>query len=324
MRIVFMGTPDISVRTLERLVEEKHEILAVVTQPDRPSGRGKKINVSPVKECALKHDLKILQPEKASTPEFIEELKSLEPELIVVIAYGQILRKQLLEIPKYGCVNVHVSLLPRLRGAAPINWSIINGDKKTGVTTMFMDEGLDTGDIIKTKEFELDNEITAGELHDWMMVEGAEVLIDTVNSIENGSFERIKQDDSLATYAPMMDRNLGHIDFSKDASVIHNLIRGTIPWPGAWCESDYGKIKIWKSKVYSKKELKEFYLNTNIKINEDNNDFGRVINVDKNGILVSCGKDYLMINEIQMPNKKRMAVSEYIKGNSIELGTIFR
>ncbi|MBC2577203.1 methionyl-tRNA formyltransferase [Peptostreptococcus russellii] len=309
MRIVFMGTPEISVGTLKRIIADGHELLAVVTQPDRPRGRGKKMMMSPVKEVALENNIEVLQPQKASDPEFIEKLKELNPELIVVVAYGQILRKNLLEIPKKGCVNVHVSLLPKLRGAAPINWTIINGDSKTGVTTMFMDEGLDTGDIIMSKEFKLDDEITAGELHDWMMVEGAELLSQTVKAIESGNYTRTKQDDEESTYAPMMDKNLGHIDFSKSAQEIHNLVRGTIPWPGAWCESDYGKIKIWKTKVIKREHSQEN---------------GKVLKVDKEGIEVACGKDILLIVDIQMPNKKRMPVSEFIKGNSIEEGTILR
>lgn len=309
MKIIFMGTPDISVKTLEKIIEDGHEVLAVVTQPDRPKGRGKKLMMSPVKDVALKHGLKVLQPEKASDPDFIEEIKKMEPELMVVIAYGQILRKNLLEIPKFGCVNVHVSLLPKLRGAAPINWAIINGDSKTGVTTMFMDEGLDTGDIIMSKEFALNDEITAGELHDWMMEEGAELLGKTVKAIERGNYTRTKQNDSDSTYAPMMDRNLGHVDFSKSAKVIHNLVRGTIPWPGAWCDSDYGKIKIWKTKVLNK---------------EHNSENGEVLKVDKEGIEVACGENVLLIIDIQMPNKKRMPVSEFIKGNSIEVGTVLR
>ncbi len=309
MRIVFMGTPEISVGTLKRIIADGHELLAVVTQPDRPRGRGKKMMMSPVKEVALENNIEVLQPQKASDPEFIEKLKELNPELIVVVAYGQILRKNLLEIPKKGCVNVHVSLLPKLRGAAPINWTIINGDSKTGVTTMFMDEGLDTGDIIMSKEFKLDDEITAGELHDWMMVEGAELLSQTVKAIESGNYTRTKQDDEESTYAPMMDKNLGHIDFSKSAQEIHNLVRGTIPWPGAWCESDYGKIKTWKTKVIKREHSQEN---------------GKVLKVDKEGIEVACGKDILLIVDIQMPNKKRMPVSEFIKGNSIEEGTILR
>lgn len=309
MRIVFMGTPDIAVGTLKRIIADGHEVSAVVTQPDRPKGRGKKMMMSPVKEVALENNIEVLQPQKASEPEFIEKLKELNPELIVVIAYGQILKKELLEIPEKGCVNVHVSLLPKLRGAAPINWTIINGDSKTGVTTMFMDEGLDTGDIIMSKEFQLDDEITAGELHDWMMVEGAELLSQTVKAIESGNYTRTKQNDEESTYAPMMDRNLGHVDFSKSAREIHNLVRGTVPWPGAWCESDYGKIKIWKTKVIKR---------------DHSHEAGKVLKVDKEGIEVACGEDILLIIDIQMPNKRRMPVAEFIKGNSIDEGTVLR
>ncbi len=309
MRIVFMGTPDIAAGVLERIIADGHELLAVVTQPDRPKGRGKKMMKSPVKELALEHNLEVLQPVKASEESFVERLKDLKPELIVVVAYGQILRKNVLEVAQRGCVNVHVSLLPKLRGAAPINWTIINGDKKTGVTTMFMDEGLDTGDIIMTKEVELDDEITAGELHDWMIKEGAQLLSQTLEAIEKNEYTRTKQNDEESTYAPMMNKDLGHVDFSKSARDIHNLVRGTIPWPGAWCESDYGKIKIWKTKPIKKKH---------------SNENGQILKVDKEGIEVACGEDVLLIKEIQMPNKKRMPVAEYIKGNKIEEGSILK
>lgn len=307
MRIVFMGTPEIAVPSLERLISDGHDLCAVVTQPDRPKGRGKKLAFSPVKEAAMRHELEILQPEKASQPDFLDRLRELNPDLIVVIAFGQILRKEVLDLPKYGCVNVHVSLLPKYRGAAPINWAIINGEEKTGVTTMFMDEGLDTGDIIKTREFSLDDEINAGQLHDIMMEEGADVLSQTVKAIEDGTAERIRQNDDESTYAPMMDRNLGHIDFKKSAVSIQNLVRGTVPWPGAWCESPYGKIKIWKTRVGQ---------------GQTDREPGTIVSVDKQGIEVACGMGMLLIEEIQMPNKKRMHVSEYIKGNTIEIGKI--
>ena len=307
MRIVFMGTPEIAVPSLERLISDGHDLCAVVTQPDRPKGRGKKLAFSPVKEAAMRHELEILQPEKASQPDFLDRLRELNPDLIVVIAFGQILRKEVLDLPKYGCVNVHVSLLPKYRGAAPINWAIINGEEKTGVTTMFMDEGLDTGDIIKTREFSLDDEINAGQLHDIMMEEGADVLSQTVKAIEDGTAERIRQNDDESTYAPMMDRNLGHIDFKKSAVSIHNLVRGTVPWPGAWGESPYGKIKIWKTRIGQ---------------GQTDREPGTIVSVDKQGIEVACGMGMLLIEEIQMPNKKRMHVSEYIKGNTIEIGKI--
>ena len=307
MRIVFMGTPEIAVPSLERLISDGHDLCAVVTQPDRPKGRGKKLAFSPVKEAAIRHELEILQPEKASQPDFLDRLRELNPDLIVVIAFGQILRKEVLDLPKYGCVNVHVSLLPKYRGAAPINWAIINGEEKTGVTTMFMDEGLDTGDIIKTREFRLDDEINAGQLHDIMMEEGADVLSQTVKAIEDGTAERIRQNDDESTYAPMMDRNLGHIDFKKSAVSIHNLVRGTVPWPGAWCESPYGKIKIWKTRIGQ---------------GQTDREPGTIVSVGKQGIEVACGMGMLLIEEIQMPNKKRMHVSEYIKGNTIEIGKV--
>lgn len=307
MRIVFMGTPEIAVPSLERLISDGHDLCAVVTQPDRPKGRGKKLAFSPVKEAAMRHELEILQPEKASQPDFLDRLRELNPDLIVVIAFGQILRKEVLDLPKYGCVNVHVSLLPKYRGAAPINWAIINGEEKTGVTTMFMDEGLDTGDIIKTREFSLDDEINAGQLHDIMMEEGADVLSQTVKAIEDGTAERIRQNDDESTYAPMMDRNLGHIDFKKSAVSIHNLVRGTVPWPGAWCESPYGKMKIWKTRIGQGQADREP---------------GTIVSVGKQGIEVACGMGMLLIEEIQMPNKKRMHVSEYIKGNNIEIGKV--
>lgn len=307
MRIVFMGTPEIAVPSLERLISDGHDVCAVVTQPDRPKGRGKKLAFSPVKEAAMRHELEILQPEKASQPDFLDRLRELNPDLIVVIAFGQILRKEVLDLPKYGCVNVHVSLLPKYRGAAPINWAIINGEEKTGVTTMFMDEGLDTGDIIKTREFRLDDEINAGQLHDIMMEEGADVLSQTVKAIEDGTAERIRQNDDESTYAPMMDRNLGHIDFKKSAVSIHNLVRGTVPWPGAWCESPYGKMKIWKTRIGQ---------------GHTDREPGTIVSVGKQGIEVACGMGMLLIEEIQMPNKKRMHVSEYIKGNNIEIGKV--
>lgn len=308
MKIVFMGTPEIAIDSLESIISAGHDVLAVVTQPDRPKGRGKSIVMSPVKEVALNHGIRVIQPQKASDPLFVQEIRDLSPDLIVVEAFGQILKKDLLEVPRFGCVNVHVSLLPRLRGAAPINWTLINGDKKTGVTTMFMDEGLDTGDIIMAKEFELDDEINAGQLHDWMKVEGAKLLIETIKAIESGSCPRIKQDDSLSTYAPMMDKNLGHIDFKKDSRTIHNLVRGVVPWPGAWCESEYGKIKIWKTRMEEERLA--------------DGKVGEVIDVSKNGIFVICGKGVLVIEELQMPNKKRMPVSEFIKGNKIDIGSV--
>lgn len=307
MRILFMGTPDIAVGCLQKIIDEKHDIIGVVTQPDKPVGRGKKMGMPPVKELALKYDLPVYQPIKARDEEFVNRLKDLNPDLIVVVAFGQILPKSILDIPKFGCVNVHVSLLPKYRGAAPINWVIINGEDKTGVTTMYMDEGLDTGDMILTSEFELNDEITAGELHDIMKVEGAKVLKETIDLIEKGEAPRIPQNHEEFTYAPMMNKTLGQIDFSKSAKDIHNLVRGVNPWPSAYTTYKGQTMKIWKTKVLSESSDKVP---------------GTILKVDKEGIRVSTKDNVILISEIQMPGKKRVLVEEYIKGNSIETNEI--
>lgn len=307
MKVVFMGTPDIAVPCLQKIIDEKHEVLAVVTQPDKPKGRGKKMAMPPVKELAVENNIDVYQPIKARDEEFIKTIKEINPDIIVVVAFGQILPKELIDIPKYGCINVHVSLLPKYRGAAPINWVIINGEEKTGVTTMYMDEGLDTGDMILTKEFKLDDKITAGELHDKMMVEGAEVLKETMDLIEEGKAPRTPQNHEEFTYAPIMDKELGHIDFNKSSREIHNLVRGVNPWPSAYAIYNEGKMKIWETEVLEEKSSKQP---------------GTILKTDKSGIKVSTNDGVILIKEIQMPNKKRMAVSEYIKGNSIEEGLI--
>lgn len=307
MKIVFMGTPDIAVGCLQKIIDEKHEILGVVTQPDKPVGRGKKMGMPPVKELALKYDIPVYQPIKARDEEFVQVLRELNPDLIVVVAFGQILPKSILDIPKLGCVNVHVSLLPKYRGAAPINWVIINGEEKTGVTTMYMDEGLDTGDMILTSEFALNDEITAGGLHDIMKEEGALVLKETIDLIAKGEAPRIPQNHEEFTYAPMMNKILGQIDFSKSAKEIHNLVRGVNPWPSAYTTYKGQTMKVWKTKVLNETSDKHP---------------GTILKVDKEGIRVSTKDNVLLIKEIQMPGKKRVLVEEYIKGNSIETNEI--
>ena len=247
MKILFMGTPDIASGCLQELIDKKYDIIGVVTQPDKQVGRGKKIVFSPVKQVAIENNLPVYQPVKAKEESFIKEIKDLNPDVIVVVAYGQILSKEFLEIPKHGCINVHVSLLPKYRGAAPINWVIINGEEKTGVSTMFMDEGLDTGDVILQSEFALDDEITAGELHDKMTVEGAKVLCETLDLIKEGKAPRTPQNHDEFSYAPIMDKNLGHVDFSKSAKEVHNLVRGVNPWPSAYTNYMDKKMKVWKT-----------------------------------------------------------------------------
>lgn len=307
MKVVFMGTPEIATGCLQKLIDEKYDVIGVVTQPDKPQNRGKKLGMPPVKELAIKYDIPVYQPQKAREESFVQILKELNPDIIVVVAFGQILPKSILDIPKYGCINVHVSLLPKYRGAAPINWVIINGEQKTGVTTMYMDEGLDTGDIILTEEFDLDDSITAGELHDKMMVIGANTLIKTLDLIEKDCAPRIKQNHDEHTYAPMMNKSLGEINWNKNAWDIHNLVRGVNPWPSAYTIYNGSTMKVWKTKV----------------LNESSDKIaGTIIKVDKDGIRVSTNDKVILIEEIQMPGKKRVTVSEYIKGNSIELNTI--
>ena len=307
MKILFMGTPDIAKGCLEKLINENKNVIGVVTQADKPIGRGKKMGMPPVKELALEYNIPVYQPIKARDEEFINTLKEINPDVIVVVAYGQILPKALLDIPKFGCINVHVSLLPKYRGAAPINWVIINGEEKTGVTTMYMDEGLDTGDIILQRKFALSNEITAGELHDTMMVEGSELLIETLDLIEKGTAPRIPQNDEESSYAPIMNKSLGKIDFTKSAKEIHDLVRGVNPWPSAYTTYDSKTMKVWKTKVLDESSNKEC---------------GTILKVDKEGIRVATKDKVLLIEDIQMPNKKRVAVCEYIKGNKIEENTI--
>lgn len=309
MKILFMGTPDIASGCLEKLIEKKYDVIGVVTQPDKQVGRGKKIVFSPVKQVAIENNLPVYQPIRAKEESFVNEIKNLNPDVIVVVAYGQLLSKEFLDIPKYGCINVHVSLLPKYRGAAPINWVIINGEEKTGVSTMFMDEGLDSGDVILQSEFKLDDEITAGELHDKMTVEGSELLCETLDLIKEGKAPRTPQNHNEFTYAPIMDKNLGHVDFSKTAREIHNLVRGVNPWPSAYTTYMDKKMKVWKTKVLDEKSTKKP---------------GTIIKVDKEGIRVSTKDKVILITEIQMPNKKRMEVKEFIKGNSLEEGTVLQ
>lgn len=307
MRVLFMGTPDIATRCLQKLIDEKYDIIGVVTQPDKPQNRGKKLGMPPVKELALKYDIPVYQPIKARDEEFVATLKELNPDIIVVVAFGQILPKSILDIPKFGCINVHVSLLPKYRGAAPINWVIINGEEKTGVTTMYMDEGLDTGNMILTEEFDLDDEITAGELHDKMKDRGADVLIETLKQIEKGTAPRIPQNHEEFTYAPMMNKALGEINWSKSAREIHNLVRGVNPWPSAYTTYEESTMKVWKTEVLNETSDKEP---------------GTILKVDKDGIRISTKDNVVLVKEIQMPGKKRVLVSEYIKGNNINTNII--
>ena len=307
MRVVFMGTPDFSVPTLEKIIEAGHEVIGVVTQPDKAKGRGKKVLFPPVKEMALAHDLPVYQPRRARDPEFIDEMKTLNPDVMVVVAFGQILPKAILDIPKYGCINVHASLLPKYRGAAPIQWAVIRGEKVSGVTTMQMDVGLDTGDMLLKKEVLLDEEETGGSLHDKLSTLGGDLLIETLKKIEAGDIHPEKQDDSQAgEYARMLDKNLGRIDFSMPAVEIERLIRGLNPWPSAFTSYNGKTMKLWKAKAD----------------NCGQGVPGQVIHVDKNSFTVQTGQGTLQILELQMEGKKRMDAGAFLRGCPLETGTI--
>lgn len=308
MNVVFMGTPDFAVSTLEMLIAEGHHIAAVVTQPDKPKGRGKKESMPPVKEVALLHNLPILQPERIRGDEaFYKHIESLNPDIIVVVAFGQILPETILNLPKYGCINIHGSLLPKYRGAAPIQWSIINEEPVTGVTIMYMDKGMDTGDMLLKKQITITAEDTYGSLHDKMKEVGAMALKEALPAIIAGGKEREKQDDTLATYAPPLQKAMGEIDWHKKNNTIDALVRGLNPWPTAYTYYKGEVMKIWQAEpVQNNSEAK----------------VGTIIQVDKKGIVVQTGEGSLLIKEIQMPNKKRIPVSEYIKGNTLEHGTV--
>lgn len=307
MKVVFMGTPDFSVVTLEKLYQEGYEIPLVITQTDKPKGRGKKLTPPPVKIKANELGVEVHQPKNVNSKETIELLKKVSPDVIVVIAYGQILKEEILNLPKYGCINVHASLLPKYRGAAPINWVIINGEKKTGITTMLMEKGLDTGDMLLKEEITIMEDESAGDLHDRLMVMGANLLIKTLKSIDECVSNRVPQDDNLSTYAPMMDKNLGKINWNKEGKKIKNLVRGTDPWPSA-----YTLYKDKKIKIYDVKIIKRF----------KDGIPGEVVKVDDEGIYVNTLTDCLKIGEIQFPGKKRMKVKDFLKGNEFQKGVL--
>ncbi len=300
MRVVFMGTPDFSVPALERIASE-HEVVAVVTQKDKPKGRGQEVSYTPVKESALKLNIPVLQPDKVKEDNFVEELRALNPDVIVVIAFGQILSKEILDMPKYGCVNVHASLLPKYRGAAPIQWAVIDGEEKSGVCTMKMDEGLDTGDIIDVEEVTLDPKETGGSLFDKLAALGGELILKTLHNLEFGNAQFIEQDDSKSTYAKKMTKDLGHIDFTKDAESIERLIRGLNPWPSAFTYLDGKVMKIWDADVVEQSGVP-----------------GTVVSEDKDSFVIATGDKALKVNELQLEGKKRMKTSDFLNGRSIE------
>jgi methionyl-tRNA formyltransferase len=304
MRVVFMGTPDFAVPTLQAMIDH-HEVLAVVTQPDKPKGRGKQMAFPPVKEKALEYNLPVYQPVRAREPEFIEILKELNPDVIVVVAFGQILPKEILEIPKYGCINGHASLLPMYRGAGPIQWVVINGEKETGITTMRMDEGLDTGDMIEKIVIPIDPKETGGSLFDKLMVLGGQLMVSTLEKLENGTATFTPQGDGKTCYSPMLNKKMGNIDFTKPAKEIECLIRGLNPWPSAYTTLHGKTLKIWDADVVD---------------GDPSVKPGTILKVTKKEIVVQTGENALALKEIQLSGKKRMQTAAFLLGYQVAEG----
>jgi methionyl-tRNA formyltransferase len=306
LRTVFMGTPDFALQTLQGLIDAGCKMVGVYTQPDRPKGRGKKLAPPPVKELAQKYDIPVYQPLKLRQPEAVAELEALAPDLIVVVAYGQILPKSVLEIPAHGCINVHASLLPKYRGAAPINKAIIDGETETGITTMYMDVGLDTGDMLVKKTLPIGPEETAGELHDRLASLGRETMEETLRQLCAGALQREVQDDAQSTYASMMKKEDGRIDWSRSALEIHNHVRGLDPWPGAYTTINGELLKLAETRPETAEGDKP----------------GSVIAADKHGVCVACGSGSLRIQQLQLAGRKRLAAADFLRGCPLEAGAL--
>ena len=309
MKIVYMGTPDFAVNPLRALAETGYEVTGVVTQPDKPKGRGKTMLPTPVKEEALKHGFPVYQPVKVRDPEFVETLKELAPDMIIVAAFGQIIPKEILEMTPYGCINVHASLLPKYRGAAPIQWSIINGEEVTGVTTMQMNEGLDTGDMIQKVEVPITEEETGESLHDKLAEAGAKLCVETLKAIEDHTATFEKQGESPTEYARMLDKKLGNIDWNTSAVQIERLVRGLNSWPSAYTHWDKKVVKIWRAKAEADGTAKV--------------EPGTVLSVEKDSFTVQTGDGVLRVLELQIPGKKRMDTGAFLRGYTIESGVKF-
>jgi methionyl-tRNA formyltransferase len=305
MKIIFMGTPEFAVPSLKALIESDHDVVAVVAQPDKPKGRGRKLAPPPTKAFAEQHNIPVLQPEKVRTQEFLSQLQNLSPDLICVTAYGKILPKNILELPRCGCVNVHASLLPKYRGAAPINWAIVRGETQSGITTMLMDEGMDTGDILLKKEIQIQDEDDAGTLSEKLSQLGAELLLETISQLQEGKLDPAKQDESLATYAPMLKKSDGEIKWDKPASELWNLIRGMNPWPGTFTTLGNKSLKIFKAKLV-----------------DGEGSPSEVLESDPGVLRVSTGEGALEISELQLEGGKRLDTKSFLAGRKIEKGTI--
>ena len=314
MRIIFMGTPEFAVPVLESLINSRHEVVAVVTQPDRPKGRGKNMQFSPVKECALAHNIPVMQPVNVSVPEVIDELRAYEPELIVVVAFGQFVTKKIREMPKYGCINVHASLLPKYRGAGPIQWAVINGEKESGVTTMYMCREIDKGDMLLKDTVTLDPKETGDSLHDKLSMMGCPLLLKTIDQLEDGSAVRIPQCEEESTYAPKLEKTMGNIDWTMDADRIERLVRGLNSWPGTFTKIHGKTVKIWDCDVVRQETLTE---------NQAAATPGTVIVSEKDQLIVKAGNGALSLRMLQPEGKKNMTVDAYLRGYPIAQGELF-
>jgi methionyl-tRNA formyltransferase len=306
LRTVFMGTPEFALGSLSALIELGVDLRAVFTQPDRPSGRGQKLTAPPVKELALQHGLPVYQPLKLRDPAVVAQLRELAPDLIVVVAFGQILPQSVLDIPRHGCINVHASLLPRYRGAAPINKAIIDGEQVTGVTTMLMEAGLDTGPMLVKHATPIGAEETAGELHDRLALLGRQTLQETLARLCAGTLQAEPQDDSQSTYAPMLKKEHGRIDWSRSAREIHNLVRGLDPWPGAYTGLQGEVLRIAATRP----------------LTETAGQAGAVIAADAQGVVIGCGQGSLLVQQLQLPGKRRLAAADFLRGRPLPPGTL--
>lgn len=303
MKIIFMGTPDFAAASLEALIASRHEIQAVVTQPDKPKGRKGELTPSPVKVVAEGKGIKVYQPLKVRDEEFVETLRAYNPDVIVVVAFGQIIPLSILKMPKFGCVNIHGSLLPKYRGAAPIQWAVLDGEKETGITTILMDEGIDTGDILLKKTIKIDTDETSGSLFDKLMALGAETILETLDELEKGSLTPTKQGESPTAYAKMLTKAMGLIDFTKSAKELDCFVRGMDPWPSAYTLLAGKTLKLWKVRAV-----------------EGGGKAGSVIEIGKEGFTIACGEGAIEVLEVQLEGKKRMSAGDFLKGSTLNKG----
>ena len=303
MKIIFMGTPDFAAASLEALIDSRHEIQAVVTQPDKPKGRKGELTPSPVKVVAEEKGIKVYQPLKVRDEEFVKTLRAYNPDVIVVVAFGQIIPLSILQMPKFGCVNIHGSLLPKYRGAAPIQWAVLDGEKETGITTILMDEGIDTGDILLKKTIQIDTDETSGSLFDKLMALGAETILETLDELEKGNLTPTKQGESPTAYAKMLTKAMGLIDFTKSAKELDCFVRGMDPWPSAYTLLSGKTLKLWKVRVV-----------------EGGGKAGSVIEIGKESFTVACGEGAIEVLEVQLEGKKRMSAGDFLKGSTLNKG----